>query len=369
MSPRVPGYPADDPARHRVPEPVHDPAADQTADPTADLTHDPVRRQGVDADPPSAGEAVRHRRRRRLGTVVMVLGGAVALALLATELAVADLGRVLSSSSPAWFAVVLGGALLTFVGAATTVVAVSPVTLRPLTALAVQVAGTFVNLLGPAGLGGMALNARHMARRGAGAAAAVAAVVAVQATSLVVTAVVLAGVVLASGRTAEGVRLLPGAVTLVTAGVLVALVGVVLAVRPLRSWVLPRVREPLQGAAAALRGLARAPERLVLALVGSALVTGGFLLALGASVAAYGASVPLLELAVVLFAGTAVGSLFPTPGGVGAVEAAITGGLVAVGVPAEPALLSAVTYRIATLWLWVAPGWVLTLLLRRAGDL
>ncbi|MEJ5915060.1 lysylphosphatidylglycerol synthase transmembrane domain-containing protein [Pseudokineococcus sp. 1T1Z-3] len=318
---------------------------------------------------PRAASGPRARRWRQAGTVAMVAGGALALVVLVSELALADLGQALVTASPGWVVAVLGAALLTFVGAATALAAVAPVAVRPLPTLGVQVAGTFVNLLGPAGLGGMALNARYLSRRGAGVARSVAAVLAVQVVSVTVTAVLLLTIGLTSGRTTDGIRLLPGAVTLVTAGVLVAVVGTALLVPALRRWVLARVRRPLTGALSVLRELVRVPERLVVAVLGTTLVTGGFLAALGASVAAYGASLPLLELAVVLFAGTAVGSLFPAPGGAGAVEAAIAGGLLAAGVPAEAAVLAAVTYRVATLWLWVLPGWVLTLLLRRAGHL
>ena len=84
------------------------------------------------------------------------------------------------------------------------------------------------------------------------------------------------------------------------------------------------------GVATAAVAVLPRPARLAAGVAGSCLVTGGFLAALAASLHAYGASVPLLELAVVLFAGTAVGSVFPTPGGAGAIETAIAGGLVAI---------------------------------------
>jgi uncharacterized membrane protein YbhN (UPF0104 family) len=47
------------------------------------------------------------------------------------------------------------------------------------------------------------------------------------------------------------------------------------------------------------------------------------------------------------------------------VEAALTGALVALGVPAAPALTAALIYRGITFWLAVSVGWVVYLILRR----
>ncbi len=341
-------------------------------DPSSGLPPTPRPPAGPGPAAPADVTAVpwwRRVRWRLVRTVVVVVAGLVVAGVVGAQVAVTDPVAALRQADAGWFVVVLLGAVLTFVGATTALVAVSPVRLRPAATAGVQVAGTFVNLLGPAGVGGMALNVRHLYRRGAPVPAAVAAVVAVQATSVLVTVLVLVGAAVASDELPGGVALLPGTVTVVTLAVLAAVVGVVLGVARLRRAVVPRLRAPLAASAGVLRDLGRRPDRLVLALLGASLVTGGFLLALGASLQAYGASLPLISLAVVLFAGTAVGSVFPTPGGVGAVEVAVAGGLVAVGVAPSAALLTAVTYRLVTLWVWVLPGWVLTLLLRRAGQL
>lgn len=324
--------------------------------------------QGAEDGGQSPSPGVR-RRWRVLGAVVGAGLGVLALVLVVRQLGSADPGEVLRQASPGWLAVTAAAAVVPFAGATTTVMAFSPVPLRRVPTAAVQVAGTFLSLFGPAGVGGMALNVRYLYRRGAPTSAAVAAVVAIQAASVAVTAAVLAVAVVTSRRMAEGVRLLPDVVTLVTVVAVVVAALAVLAVPRVRRRVVGHLREPVGRAVAVLRDLARRPARLATGVVGSCLVTGGFLGALAASLHAYDASVPLLELAVVLFAGTAVGSVFPAPGGVGTIEAAIAAGLVAVGVDPVPAVLASVTYRIATLWLWVLPGWLLALLLRRAGHI
>lgn len=63
-------------------------------------------------------------------------------------------------------------------------------------------------------------------------------------------------------------------------------------------------------------------------------------------------------MAVVFLAGNALGSAAPTPGGVGAVETALTFGLVAVGLPIEVATPAVLLYRLLTLYIPVLPGWI-----------
>jgi uncharacterized protein (TIRG00374 family) len=55
--------------------------------------------------------------------------------------------------------------------------------------------------------------------------------------------------------------------------------------------------------------------------------------------------------------GGTLASAAPTPGGVGAVEAALIGGLAAFGLPADIAVPSVLLYRVLTCWLPVFCGW------------
>ena len=48
----------------------------------------------------------------------------------------------------------------------------------------------------------------------------------------------------------------------------------------------------------------------------------------------------------------------PSPGGLGAIEAALIAGLTGVGMQAGPAVSAVLLYRLATYWLPVAPGWL-----------
>jgi undecaprenyl-diphosphatase len=99
-------------------------------------------------------------------------------------------------------------------------------------------------------------------------------------------------------------------------------------------------------------------------LVGTLGVTFGHGLAFAAAVSACGVHVPILATVAVFLAGSAVGSASPTPGGLGALEAALVAGLAGVGAATAPAVAGVLAYRLITYWLPIIPGAVALHLLR-----
>ncbi|MEO8816269.1 MAG: YbhN family protein, partial [Mycobacterium sp.] len=90
-------------------------------------------------------------------------------------------------------------------------------------------------------------------------------------------------------------------------------------------------------------------------------------LALWACVGAFGGSTTLVTIALVTMVGETLASAAPTPGGVGAVEAALIGGLAAFGVPTATAVPAVLLYRVVTCWLPVFAGWPVMRWLTRNG--
>jgi len=78
---------------------------------------------------------------------------------------------------------------------------------------------------------------------------------------------------------------------------------------------------------------------------------------------------PVASIAVVYLTGSAIGSIFPTPGGLGAVEAALTAGLTAAGVRGAAAASAVLLFRVLTFWLPVPAGWAALKVLERDGAL
>ena len=60
---------------------------------------------------------------------------------------------------------------------------------------------------------------------------------------------------------------------------------------------------------------------------------------------------------MVYLAGATIGQAAPTPGGLGAVEAALAAGLTAAGLDAGLAVSAVLLYRLLTFWLPTLPGY------------
>ncbi|MBV8347857.1 MAG: flippase-like domain-containing protein, partial [Mycolicibacterium sp.] len=125
----------------------------------------------------------------------------------------------------------------------------------------------------------------------------------------------------------------------------------------LRRWLRTALRPRLKEVLGDLVELAREPKRLALIVLGCAATTLGAALALWASVEAFGGGATFVTVTVVTMVGGTLASAAPTPGGVGAVEAALIGGLAAFGLPAAVAVPSVLLYRVLTCWLPVIVGW------------
>jgi uncharacterized protein (TIRG00374 family) len=115
----------------------------------------------------------------------------------------------------------------------------------------------------------------------------------------------------------------------------------------------------------AARGLSRlldvlaSPRKLAEAVGGTLLQVVALVFCFYACIEALGAEVNVAALAVVQLVGNTVGSAVPTPGGLGAVEAALTAGLSALGLSTGLAVSAVLLFRIVSFWLPILPGWIL----------
>ena len=161
-----------------------------------------------------------------------------------------------------------------------------------------------------------------------------------------------------AGASADLSHFVPSATILyLIAGALLGVVGTFMFVPKLRRWLGTAVRPRLKEVLADLVELAREPKRLGIIVLGCAATTLGAALALWASVEAFGGDTSFVTVTIVTMVGGTLASAAPTPGGVGAVEAALIGGLAAFGVPAAIAVPSVLLYRVLTCWLPVFIGW------------
>ncbi|GFG73288.1 lysylphosphatidylglycerol synthase transmembrane domain-containing protein [Mycobacterium botniense] len=258
-----------------------------------------------------------------------------------------------------WWALLgLTVSVLTYLGAAAALWACADgvVSFRNLSIL--QVANTFAATTTPAGVGGLALSTRFLQKAGLSPMRATAAVALQQSVQVIVHIVLLIVFSTAAGAGTDLSHFVPSATLLyLIAGVALGIVGTVIFVPRLRRWLATEVRPKLQEVTRDLAELVREPQRLALIVLGCAGTTLGAALALWASVESFDGHATFVAVTVVTMVGGTLASAAPTPGGVGAVEAALIGGLAAFGVPAAVGVPSVLLYRVLTCWLPVFIGW------------
>ncbi len=259
----------------------------------------------------------------------------------------------------AWLPVIIGLSALTYVASAIALIGSVPGHVPFGPAVLAQGASSFINRVSPANVGGMALNARFLQKSGTKGPASVAAVgVNSLAGAVIHVAMIVVFFTLAGHDLTQAFKLPSASKILLILAVLLAVIGVVLATRPGRRWTRKQLIPGARSAAGSLRQAASSPVKLSLLFGGSALITLAYIAGLAASVQAFGAGPGLIVIGAVYLGAAALAAAAPTPGGLGAIEAALVAGLTGVGMAPGPAVSAVLLYRLATYWLPVLPGWL-----------
>jgi uncharacterized membrane protein YbhN (UPF0104 family) len=326
-----------------------------------------LRKQLLAAVP--GGEVTPARLERiRFRSLVTLVATIAAVYLLAGELARASLGHVLHAADYHWSVIALALSALTYVAAALQLSGFVADRLPFFRTLLAQLAGSFVTLVTPAAVGGAALNIRYLQRRKIPAPAAAASVGVSQVVALVLHVLLLVVFVALARAVAKPPISVPTWSYFVLAG-LVVVAGVVLAVPAGRRLLQARLAPTLGQVLPRLLQVAQQPRKLAEGIGGALLLSLAYILCLAACVQAFHGSVAIASIAVVYLTGSALGSIIPTPGGLGAVEVALTTGLVATGLHGTEAASSVLLFRLLTFWLPVPFGWAALSFLERNGAL
>ncbi|MGK4582874.1 flippase-like domain-containing protein [Kitasatospora sp. HPMI-4] len=299
-------------------------------------------------------------------TLIMVIALTFAAYLALTTIQPAQLR--LSHMNWAWAAVALAAAAASYGAAAMSLTGFVPERLPFRRTVAAQLAGSFVKLVAPAAIGGIALNTRYLQKAGVRPGQAVASVGASQLAGLGGHLLLLFSFGLITGTQTSGDL---GASRTVIIGVLTAavLALVVAAVAPLRRFVVTRVRSLFFGVVPRMLDLMQTPSKLITGFGGILLLTLSFTACLDASIQAFGGTLSFSVVAVVFLTANAAGSAIPTPGGIGPVEIALIGALTVAGVSPTVATPAVFLYRLLTFWLPVLPGWISYNVLQRKNAL
>ncbi|MFF2184385.1 lysylphosphatidylglycerol synthase domain-containing protein [Streptomyces sp. NPDC058155] len=330
-----------------------------------------IRAQVLLIRPQAPVEPVRLERIRPR-TLFSFIAGAVAAYFLLSSLAGLDFGTVVAEAHWGWVAAAVLFSSLSYFAAAMSLLGFVPERVGFLRTVVAQVAGSFVKIVAPAAIGGVALNTRFLQRAGVRPGLAVASVGASQLFGLGahILLLLLFGYLTGTEKTAS---LTPSRTVIAGLLTVAVLVLVVTAIPFLRKFLVTRLRSLFAGVVPRMLDVLQRPMKLATGIGGMLLLTGMFVMCLDASVRAFDNGdhgLSYASVAVIFLAGNALGSAAPTPGGVGAVETALTVGLVVTGgVPSEVAVPAVLLYRALTLWLPVLPGWICFNHLTRKGAL
>ena len=258
-----------------------------------------------------------------------------------------------------WMPVIATFTAVTYVGGAAGLAGAVPIRLRPGPLTVSQLAASFTGTLAPAGVGGMALSARFLQKQGVDKAVAVSAVGLTTVAGFLVHMSMLAIFVIWAGRRAfRGVSLPKPESLLIGLAVVAVLAGLALLVPATRRLLRERVWPTIKRSADGVSDVVRRPAKMLELFGGSALVTFGNMFALYFAVVALGGGLPLASIGAVYLIGASVASVAPTPGGMGAIEAALVSGLVAAGLTNAAAVPAVILFRLITFWLPNLPGWI-----------
>lgn len=307
-------------------------------------------------------EGVQFVQLERANRKTIVTIGALALATYFLFPQFADLPGIIDQIREAsweWTPAVVAASVFTYIGASISLAGAIPQRLPAGPLVTSSFASSFASKLAPAGLGGMALNLRFLQKQGVDRAVAGSGI-GLNTIAGFVGHLSLVGVFIVwAGRDAFGSFRLPDPhYFLIGIAVVAALALIAFAIPGTRRMLRERLAPVALRAVGGVGEVLRRPGKVMMLVGGSVLVTLAYLTTLYFSVEAFGGGLPFATVGAVYLVGAAVAQAAPTPGGLGAVEAALIAGLVAAGLDNTVAVPAVFFYRLFTFWVPILPGWL-----------
>jgi uncharacterized protein (TIRG00374 family) len=222
----------------------------------------------------------------------------------------------------------------------------------------VQFGGSFLNKVTPNGVGAMALNFRYLQKAGVGSGPATASVGLMQIVSIVANLVLVSAFFAATGKDVPVHFSLAGNEwVFIVIAVVVAGLGLLALTAPGRRFFHDKIWGFLRSAGVTIAEVAKSPRHVSLTLGGAVGWPLVEVVAFALCVHAVGGTFPFVEVGAVYLGGNLLASAAPTPGGLGALEAALIAGLSGLGMPAGEAASAVLIFRLLTFWLSIPVGW------------
>lgn len=287
------------------------------------------------------------------------VGAVAAVYLVGTQLSDLDPSELWDQLNPVWLLLAGVAVFGSYIGAAMAVLGFVPEHVPFWRTVSAQVALSFVRLVAPTTVGNVAINIRLLTKAGISGPLAAASIAANQVGQVAVTLplIIVLGVVTGS-NTLPDLNVSP-AVLLIVAGLVLA-AALLLFVPSIRHRLSKLWRDFAERGLPRLLDVVSSPRQLLEAVGGVLLQASSFVICFYACLRAVGVdNIDIASLAVVQMVGNTLGMAVPTPGGLGAVEAALTAGVTTLGIGATTAVTGVLVFRIVTFWLPIIPGWFL----------
>jgi uncharacterized membrane protein YbhN (UPF0104 family) len=320
---------------------------------------------------PSAGDTEQLELRRvKPRTLLTIVAGAIAAYVLLSQLANQDLVGTLRKADWRWALAALALSVLTFVGASLSLSGFVPEKLSHVRTFAAQLAAGFATLVSPPTVGAVAVNVRYLQKSGLHPALAAASVGVSQVFAFFVHIGLLTVTAVLAGQNAD-IHFEPPRAAIIIGAVVVVALGLLLLFGPVRKSILERARPILNEVGPRLLTVAQRPWKIAEGIGGILLLNIAFALCMIACCEAFGAggNQNWAAIALVYLAGSTLGQAAPTPGGLGAVEAAYVAGLTLAGLDSGVAVSATLLFRLLTFWLPTLPGYWSFNWLQRVGSL
>lgn len=224
----------------------------------------------------------------------------------------------------------------------------------------IMFAQSFLSRFTPANAGGMALRTRYLQRNGVELVVAAAGVGLTSVASGVMQ-IVVAGVFFEwAGSSAENTGhglSLPSGQTAIMVVVIVLVAAGILYATAFGKRVFKQARIELRTVKTELAQVAKQPTKLLLLFGGAFAGKVLSVLMLAEALQAFGLRLPLAQLGAMYITVTAIAAAAPTPGGVGAIEAALAAGLIGLKVDPATAVAVVLYFRLMSYWFPVLPCW------------
>ena len=292
----------------------------------------------------------------------------IALYVLVPQFSQIDIADLVQTAQWNWAGIALAGSVFTYFASTSLLLAFITTKINWFKTLQAQLAASFATLVTPPTLGSVAVNIRFLNKSGVPGPAAATAVGVSQVVIFFIHIILLVifGVI-AGTQTDFSFR--PPRFTLVIVVIVFAIVIIMFSIAAFRNWLINKARPLIDQIGPTLAIIVQQPQRLLSSIASSLVLNFSYIISFYAALIAFGSDISIATAAFVYLAGATIGQAAPTPGGIGAVEAALVAGLTASGVPSGTALSGVLLYRVVTFWLPVLPGWYAFVNLQRKNNL